>query len=410
MVKPMKQEVLREIASRWQTPSYVFDLDTFEGRVKAVRAAFGENVGLCYSMKANPFLLKRLPSDFQYLEVCSPGELSICERGGLPLSKVIFSGVNKTYAQIAHAMEVSVEIFTAESIQHMKLIAQCAREQKKQVKVLLRLSGGSQFGMDEADFCSLLKRREEFAGCRLVGIHYFTGTQKKKAAEIQKELSCLDMFLQRIRQETGFHVQWVEYGAGLAVEYFAADHAEKEQALLEEAAGYIRAFSEKYPLTVEMGRFFAADSGVYLTAVSDTKTVRGIRYAICDGGIHQLKYDGQTMAMQTPPVERLSCPEEAAVQKSFGGKTAPKEGLSFWCLCGSLCTTADVLVRRICLPDLRRGDVLAFYRTGAYSVTEGISLLLSRRLPRVLVYSETEGAVLVRDFFPADRLNSPWDA
>ena len=40
---------------------------------------------------------------------------------------------------------------------------------------------------------------------------------------------------------------------------------------------------------------------------------------------------------------------------------------------GSLCTTADVLVREAQLPPLRVGDVIALGRCGAYSVTEGVS-------------------------------------
>ena len=76
-----------------------------------------------------------------------------------------------------------------------------------------------------------------------------------------------------------------------------------------------------------------------------------------------------------------------------------------WMLCGSLCTTADVLVREAQLPPLCVGDVIALGRCGAYSVTEGVSVFLSRDMPRVALYRD--GAfTLVRDRFATDVLNT----
>ena len=76
-----------------------------------------------------------------------------------------------------------------------------------------------------------------------------------------------------------------------------------------------------------------------------------------------------------------------------------------WMLCGSLCTTADVLVREAQLPPLRVGDVIAFGRCGAYSVTEGVSVFLSRDMPRVALYRDGV-FTLVRDRFATDVLNT----
>ena len=138
-----------------------------------------------------------------------------------------------------------------------------------------------------------------------------------------------------------------------------------------------------------MGRFLAASCGTYLTSVADIKNNCGNEYVICDGGINHLKYYGQTMAMQVPPVCVLG---RSGMEKSYT-------------LCGSLCTTADLLVRKAELPRLDIGDVLSFGRCGAYSVTEGTALFLSRTMPRIIMYSEESGAQLIRDFFDTDKLN-----
>ena len=75
----MDKLTLTQQALQIATPGYIFDLDLFRDRVKLVRRAFGEKVGLCFSIKANPFLLKYLPEEFDRIEVCSPGELSVCD-------------------------------------------------------------------------------------------------------------------------------------------------------------------------------------------------------------------------------------------------------------------------------------------------------------------------------------------
>ena len=139
-----------------------------------------------------------------------------------------------------------------------------------------------------------------------------------------------------------------------------------------------------------MGRFFAAPCGTFLTGVADTKCNLGVNYAICDGGMHQVKYDGQLMGMQAPPLTLLRESADAAEP---------------WMLCGSLCTTADVLVREAQLPPLRVGDVIALGRCGAYSVTEGVAVFLSRDMPRVALCRDGN-FTLVRDRFATDALNT----
>ena len=79
----MDKTALRTAAEKYGTPLYLFDLEAFTARAQRVRAAFGSDVNLCYSMKANPFVLRGLPDVFRWVEVCSPGELTICEKLGI---------------------------------------------------------------------------------------------------------------------------------------------------------------------------------------------------------------------------------------------------------------------------------------------------------------------------------------
>ncbi len=77
-----------------------------------------------------------------------------------------------------------------------------------------------------------------------------------------------------------------------------------------------------------------------------------------------------------------------------------------YAICGSLCTTADVITRRISLGELKIGDTLRFKRVGAYSVTEGSVLFLSRQMPAIYIRSAKAGTKLIRAPFDSHRLNT----
>ncbi|MBO7730123.1 MAG: alanine racemase [Lachnospiraceae bacterium] len=385
------------------TPAYLFDLDVFHEQIGKVKQAWGE-IGLCYSVKANPFLVGKTPKILDFLEVCSPGELEICVKQGVDPAKIIFSGVNKTKESVQRAIDLSVGVLTIESLLHAKLIQEAAASKGVQVKVLLRLSAGSQFGMSEDDLTGIItdwKDQTAYANLDITGIHFFSGTQKKKAADIEKELGSLSAFLEKLQNQNSFTVKQVEYGTGLGVEYFLPSKEkdgpspqEKDDMLLEEVSPILKAFAEEWPLTVEMGRFFAANCGSYVTEVVDNKTVHDINYVICDGGINHVKYQGQAMGMQQPVIHAV----KAGAEDDHAEKNV-------YTICGSLCTTTDILARGVQLPKLHIGDRLVFEKTGAYSVTEGLALFLSRELPAVYLQEE-DHLTLVRDVKQVFTLNS----
>ena len=324
----MDRTALKTAAAKYGTPLYLFDLDAFTARAEKVRAAFGSHVQLCYSMKANPFVLRGLPDVFRWVEVCSPGELTICEKLGIAPERILYSGVNKGADDVARAVALGADLLTAESTLHFDLICAAAAAQGKHVRVLPRLTAGSQFGMDPAALEDLVARRAEFRNVTIVGIHYFSGTQKRKDAVIAKELAHLDEYLTMLHDKYGFTAQHVEYGPGLNAECLRDDAEARDGALLDAAAEHIRAFGEKYPLTIEMGRFFAAPCGTFLTGVADAKCNLGVNYAVCDGGMHQVKYDGQLMGMQSPPLTLLRESADAAMQQAVAEQMSEAKPVS----------------------------------------------------------------------------------
>lgn len=387
----MNSEALQDIAASFATPAFIFDADEFGRRAKNVKSAIG-GASLCYSIKANPFLLACLPEEIDRVEVCSPGELAICRRVGVDPSTVVYSGVNKGSEDIAEAIEYGAELLTAESLRQLGLINAAALAVGKRVRVALRLTSGNQFGMDSEDLKRAVAEKGSYESVDIVAIHYYSGTQKKKLAVVEKELAELEELADTLEERFGLSGISLEYGPGLPADYFGDDPEGRDMAVLAEAGAMIAAVAARRSVTVEFGRFLASPCGTYLTAAADIKNNNGENFVICDGGINHLKYYGQTMAMQTPPITLLG---------DHGEKTED------YTLCGSLCTTADILARKVTLPALSVGDVLAFGRCGAYSVTEGIGLFLSRQLPRIVLHSERGGNRLLRDFYGTDILNSP---
>ncbi|MCR4893023.1 MAG: alanine racemase [Lachnospiraceae bacterium] len=376
-----------------ETPCYIFHEGRFLQRIKEIEQGL-PGIPLVFSMKANPFLLSVLPEQIHRVEVCSPGELAICRRFHIEPERIIYSGVMKEQEDVREAVSYGAAVLTAESRGHFELITGVASELKKKVNLILRLSGGNQFGMSREDIFRIFEdskpgRSETYVN--LMGIHYYSGTAKTKKKAIERDLKALRELLADLKDRFGWLPELVEYGPGLGAYYFDPPYREKELALLSEVADSILDFAGQYPLNVEMGRFLAAPCGEYMTEVKDIKENGNVSYVIVDGGIHQVNYYGQALAMKIPPLQVIA-----------GDREAKEEAEKTYCLCGSLCTTADVLVREISLKPLMTGDRLVFDRVGAYSVTEAPALFLSRSMPRIYLCHNDGQMSLIRDFIKTD--------
>ncbi len=410
---------LQQLAEEYGTPTFLFNLEELRARMQSVRELMGEKIKVCYSIKANPFLTKAMAEYCDRLEVCSPGELFICESLGVADERVVYSGVNKGAADIAWAIEDGVGVCTAESLRHLQLLEEGAAAAGRTISVIPRLSAGTQFGMSKEDLFAALEHRADYPHLELCGLHYFAGTQRAKLQKQREELQMLREVFAEIEDRFGLNLRRLEYGPGLPHPYFENEDFSDTLSPLRELAPDLQLMAQERDLTVEMGRFYVSGCGTYLTRVEDIKshTDKGevTNYVILDGGMNHVNYLGQIMGMKVPvlqvPVHTgQSCADglQSFVERREAVETASET--EDYALCGSLCTTADVLVRKVTLPKLAIGDTLAFCNLGAYSVTEGILMFLSRTMPRiVLVDRDADGkmkARLARDFTETHPLNT----
>jgi len=383
------EESLKRIIENENTPAYIFDIKTLKNRVKYIHSKMPKDTFLCYAIKANTFIVKDIENDVDRFEVCSPGEYEICKCKNIDKDKILISGVYKTPSVIeSMALEDDITNFTIESMEQFKLIK--GLKTKNQIKLMLRLTSGNQFGINENEIEEIIEKNKEFENIKITGIQYFSGTQKVSLKNLQRELDYIDEFIKNIKEKYDFSFEELEFGPGFPVHYFQNSEFD-EESFLTEFSNMLNGMQYKGKKILELGRSIAASCGKYITKVVDMKINKGQNYAILDGGIHHLTYYGQSMAMKIPKCAVYPERENTGEEK--------------WNLFGSLCTINDILVKQFPVSNLKIGDIFIFENTGAYCMTEGISLFLSRQLPKVIKIQENGNIEIVRKHLDTYKMN-----
>jgi diaminopimelate decarboxylase len=390
MEKSLEKKLINEVS----TPFYVFDINVLRDRIDYLNSMMPENVHLCYAMKANPFVVKEIDEIIEKYEICSYGEWNIAKKMGVSDSKMVISGVYKDEISMEDILNnyKNGEVFTIESLNQIELLNKLTKEKKKVINIILRLTSGNQFGMCEEEIIEILENRSKYEYLNIMGIQYFSGTQKKLSKRIIKELEYVDEFVLNLKNNLGFVVEELEFGPGFPVVYFETEQDFDEQTYLMEIADKIKNMKYQGHITMELGRSIVASCGSYYTKVVDKKTNKEGNFAVLDGGMNHLVYYGQMMAMKKPMLDILPKREDKILEN--------------WNLVGSLCTINDLIVKQLPVSNLEIGDIFVFKNTGAYSMTEGISLFLSRDLPKV-VFVQGGEMKIVRENINTYKFNMP---
>lgn len=390
MEKSLEKKLINEVS----TPFYVFDINVLRDRIDYLNSMMPENVHLCYAMKANPFVVKEIDEIIEKYEICSYGEWNIAKKMGVSDSKMVISGVYKDEISMEDILNnyKNREVFTIESLNQIELLNKLTKEKKKVINIILRLTSGNQFGMCEEEIIEILENRAKYEYLNIMGIQYFSGTQKKLSKRIIKELEYVDEFVLNLKNNLGFVVEELEFGPGFPVVYFETEQDFDEQTYLMEIADKIKNMKYQGHITMELGRSIVASCGSYYTKVVDKKTNKEGNFAVLDGGMNHLVYYGQMMAMKKPMLDILPKREDKILEN--------------WNLVGALCTINDLIVKQLPVSNLEIGDIFVFKNTGAYSMTEGISLFLSRDLPKV-VFVQGGEMKIVRENINTYKFNMP---
>ena len=97
----------------------------------------------------------------------------------------------------------------------------------KKINVLIRLTSGNQFGVNEEDFLYIVNNNDNNY-ITIEGLEYFSGTQKHSLKRITKEIDYIKEFVNKVETETPLKIKEIEYGPGLPVYYFQDDEFDED--------------------------------------------------------------------------------------------------------------------------------------------------------------------------------------
>jgi diaminopimelate decarboxylase len=375
---------LADLADRFGTPLYVYDLDRVAAARNDLRAALPAGFDLFYAIKANPHpdVAAVLREGGCRAEISSTGELLTALTAGFRAGECLYTGPGKTDAELDEVIGAGVRLFSAESPSDLARIGRAARRQRVLAECVLRINGTtgaatgirmtgrpSQFGIDVETLPEVLPGLLAVPGARVVGAHFFTLSNAADEAALIAEFTSVVELAAGLNRELGLPLEFLDIGGGFAAPYAVPGErpgypnlrAELEHALDLHLPDWR---SDRPRLTCESGRYLVADSGVLLSRVVNVKISRGSRFVVLDAGINAL--GGLSGLGRLLPV---------AVRLDDPGQTETAS------LVGPLCTPGDMLGRDIRLPALDVGDLVTVPNIGAYGLTASLLAFLGRPAP-----------------------------
>ena len=374
---------VKQLAEEFGTPLYIYSRATLERHWHAFDSALGDHPHLiCYAVKANSNIgilnvMAKLGSGF---DIVSQGELERVLAAGGDASKVVFSGVAKSRAEIMRALEVGIRCFNVESIAELHHINQIAGEMGKIAPISLRvnpdvdahthpyISTGlkeNKFGVSVDEALEVYKLAATLPHVKITGMDCHIGSQ---LTELQPFLDATDRLIRLIEQlkEDGIMLKHLDLGGGLGVTYtdetppHPSDYA---AALLNKLKGY-----ENLEIILEPGRAIAANAGILVAKVQYLKSNESRNFAITDTGMND---------MIRPALY------EAYMNIIEIDRTLEREK-TIYDVVGPVCETSDFLGKQRELA-IAEGDYIAQRSAGAYGASMSSNYNSRPRTAEVLV-------------------------
>jgi diaminopimelate decarboxylase len=410
---PGRNEVLRgerlaglapdELAARFGTPLYVYDLDVVERQAAALRRVLPAAVEVAYAVKANPALavVAFLAGLGLGADVASGGELAVALKAGIPAERVVVTGPGKRDDELAATVDAGVRAVTVESPRELARLERVAAGRRRRVPVLLRASvseasrlervrlvgddGAGKFGMDPPDLRAAARAAAASPHLDLLGVHRFGASNVLDAAALAAHVAGTVELGREVAAAAGVRLRLVDAGGGLGIPYDAGAESLDLVGLGRHLGRLADAWAEApdtrgMHLLLEPGRFLVGPAGAYLARVVDRKRVGESEVAILDGGVHHLLRPA--LVGQEHRVRVLGA-------RGRGPRAWPVT------IAGPLCSGLDVFAANAALPLAEPGDLVAVLDVGAYGFTESMGLFLSHPMPaEVAVWNSR--AVLIR--------------
>lgn len=377
---------LSEIAATAGTPTYVYSTATLTRHYNVIAKAFeGQRLLIAFSVKSCPnvAVVSTLAKLGAGADVVSQGEIRKALRAGVPPKKIVFSGVGKTRAELAYALDVGIGIFNVESEPELDALNDIAASGGATAPIAFRVNPdvaagghakistgkkGDKFGVPWERARELYAKARKLPGIEVVGVDMHIGSQIEDLGPIEAAARKIVDMVDHLRAD-GHRITRVDVGGGLGVPYKAGEAAPPAPAAYAQLLAKILGGLD-VSITLEPGRVITANAGVLLTKVIYVKEDGERRFAIIDAGMNDLirpaLYDAwhEIVPVYAPPT---------------GAPIRPYD------VVGPVCESSDLFGRDRRLPPLEAGDLMAIMSAGAYGSAQASEYNDRPRAAEVLV-------------------------
>jgi diaminopimelate decarboxylase len=392
-----EEVALADIAARTGTPCYVYSsrmvLDRF--------CAYDQSLAglphlVCYAIKANSSLallalLARAGAGF---DVVSAGEIYRVIRAGGDPSRVVYSGVGKTAAEIEYALEQGIHSFNCESEAEIQLLDALAARRGVVARIAVRVNPNvnagthpyistglreHKFGIDLSEVEDVYLRARSCRNVSPEGVSCHIGSQILDPERITAALDRMIELTERLRS-LGLPIQSLDLGGGLGVPYKPQDRAPQ----IRDVVSKIRSKIEGRNLTLllEPGRSIVGEAGVLLTRVLYRKRTLSREFIVVDAAMTDL----------IRPSLYQSHHEILPVRQTPRGTVLAD-------VVGPVCESGDFLALDREMPNVLPGDFLSVSTAGAYGFVLSSNYNSRMRPPEVLVDGGAWRVIRTRETF-----------
>ena len=395
------------------TPCYVIHKDILQQGIALLKCALETNwnrhiVGYSFKTNALPWALMQMKAAGFYAEVVSEDEYDLARYLGF--SHVIYNGPVKSRASFVDALQRG-HIVNLDAERELDWLEESGlKEGKVGLRVNFDLEAlcpgetssgeeGGRFGFSyETGALQRAMQRLDQAGIRLSGLHLHASS-KTRSINIYRALARMAV---RLKQEYDLHPDYIDIGGG----YFGGMENKPAfpdymQAVREEL---LAAYSpEETTLIVEPGTSLITPPIEYLATVVDCKDTHAGRFVVTNGSrsdvdplhgkqsyFHDIRY-GRADDNERYIIAGSGTPGEEAAEGAVGRQgIAPAERkiLAQQIICGYTCMENDRLFVLHDQPQLSPGDVIAFQKSGGYTMC--LTPLFIRYFPPVYVEEDGE--------------------
>jgi diaminopimelate decarboxylase len=377
---------LETIAAEVGTPFYCYSTATLERHYRVfTEASAGADALVCYAMKANSnqAVIKTLATLGAGMDVVSGGELKRALAAGVPGERIMFSGVGKTEAEHAAALEAGVFCINVESEPEVAQLSRIAASMGRTAHVSFRVNPdvdarthakistgkkGDKFGIPISTAREAYARAAKLPGIHIAGVDMHIGSQIIDLQPFDDAYALLAEFVGTLRAD-GHNIDHVDVGGGLGIPYRDDNEPPPEPLRYAEVVKR-RLAGLGTRIILEPGRMMVGNAGILVTRVIYVKETEGHTFVIVDGAMNDLI---------RPTLYEAHHEIRPVIQPQPG---APKPKVD---VVGPICESGDYLALGRKLPEARPGDLLAVMTAGAYGAVQGSTYNTRALSPEVLV-------------------------